>query len=63
MKTTGPALLHYFSFNRYDFLKTYHVPGTILGGENPGVMETQCLLSWRPQGRGHGMREQDGAGC
>ena len=46
MKTNGLAFI---SFNIENFLKTYNVPGTILGGEDPIVIETQSLLSRRKE--------------
>lgn len=42
-----PGINFYFSFSIENFLKTYNVPGTILGGEDPIVIETQSLLSRR----------------
>lgn len=44
-----PGINFYFSFNMENFLKTYHVPGMILGGEDPIVIETQSLLSRRKE--------------
>lgn len=60
MKTKGLALIQ-FSFNIDDFLKTYNVPGMILGGGDQTMIETQSLLSQRPQRSVHGLRKQDRA--
>ena len=44
-----PGINFYFSFNTENFMKTYNVPGMILGGEDPIVIETQSLLSRRKE--------------
>lgn len=63
----GPCINSQFSFNIDDFLKTYNVPGMILGGGDQIMIETQSLLSQRPQRSVHGLRkknraEHDGGG-